>query len=484
MLRQIQQQKLQQKLSPQQIQLVKMLEVTTEEMKERIIQEVDENPALEFSEGNANEEENEFGNENNAEEGNNDDFTLDDYASDDDIPDDHPMVQKEASYETRRELAADSGGQSINEHLTEQLNLSELNERQRTIAEYLAGSVDEDGYLRRNAATLSDDIAINIGLEASEKEVEEMVRLVQQLDPPGVGAFDLRECLLLQLQRKQQTKMIKDCIVLISDYFDDFTKKHYESIIKKMDCNMDELKLMIQEIVRLNPKPGSVFGSSLGQTMNEVIPDFILENEDGNLQLSLNSGNMPELHVSKDYINMLNDFKSNEKNQTREAKSAIQFAKDKVDSARWFIDAVRQRQETLMRTMKAIVDYQYEYFTEGDEKLLKPMILKVIADKTGYDISTISRVSNSKYIQTSFGVFPVKHFFTEGMKTDSGEEVSALEIKTILKQSVDEEDKSNPLTDEELSDILKKKGYVIARRTIAKYREQVGIPVARMRREI
>ena len=483
MIRQIQQNKLLQKLSPQQIQLVKLLEIPTLEMNERILQEVDENPALELGENLDLEKEEDLMPEDES-VGDNEDFSLDEYASDDDIPDYKSQMSSGGTSEERRERIPSSSNTSLNEYLIEQLDLHELDDKSKKIAEYIIGNIDEDGYLRSNSESISDDLAIINGLNVTTEEIEELILIIQQFDPPGVAACDLKECLILQLNRKTCTKVVRESITLLENHFDDFAKKHYESIIKKMGCTMDELKLMIQEIVRLNPKPGSVFESTLEQSMKQVSPDFILENNDGFLSLTLNNSNVPELHISRKYLEMVNDYKANVKNQTRESKEAIQFAKEKVDSAKWFIDSVRQRQETLMRTMKAIVDYQYEYFTDGDEKHLKPMILKDIAGKTGYDISTISRVSNSKYIQTEFGIFPLKYFFTEGMQTDSGEEVSALEIKTILQQSVDTEDKTDPITDEQLSAILSGKGYVIARRTIAKYRDQLGIPVARLRREL
>lgn len=481
MIRQIQQNRLLQKLSPQQIQLVKLLEIPSLEMADRILQEIDENPALELGEGQELEKEEEADFDN---EGDNDDFTLDEYASDDDIPDYGSQISSGGGSEVTRERMPSGSNTSLNEFLQEQLILQDLEETDRKIAEYIIGNIDEDGYLRRNAESISDDLAIIAGIEVSVIKLKELTTLIQEFDPPGVGAADLKECLLIQLKRKTPSKVVDDSIKMLANHFDEFAMKHYEMIIRKMDCTMEELKLMIQEIVKLNPKPGSVFESSLEQSMKQVSPDFILENNEGYLSLSLNNCNIPELHISRKYIDMVNDYKSNIKNQTRESREAIQFAKEKVDSAKWFIDSVRQRQETLMRTMQTIVDYQYEYFTDGDEKHLKPMILKDIAERTGFDISTISRVSSSKYIQTEFGIFPLKYFFTEGMQTESGEEVSALEIKTILQQSVDGENKKDPLTDEQLSTILSGKGYVIARRTIAKYRDQLGIPVARLRREL
>lgn len=481
MLRQSLNLKLQQKLSPQQIQLVKLLEIPALEMNERIMLEVDENPALEIGEDPQILEDE--GLSFDGAEGSNDDFSMEEYASDDDIPDYRSQLNGNGN-EEHRERVLVSANMSLHDFIQEQLDLRDLCLEDKTVADFIVGSLDEDGYLRRDAESLSDDIAIHIGLEVSTTKIREMVVLIQDFDPPGVGAFDLQECLLLQLRRKVQTPLVKRTVDLLEHYFDEFSKKHYDAIVRRMDSNMEELKEMIQEIVKLNPKPGSVYGSSLEQSMEEVTPDFFLENTDGFLQLTMNNSSIPELHISPNYSNMVRDYNANVKNQTREAKDAILFAKQKVDSARWFIDAVRQRQETLMRTMQAIVDYQYYYFLDGDEKNLKPMILKDIAQKTGYDISTISRVSSSKYIQTEFGVFSLKYFFTESMQTDSGDEVSALEIKNILRENVEQEDKRKPLTDEQLCEILAARGYVIARRTVAKYRDQLEIPVARLRREI
>ncbi|MDD2612303.1 MAG: RNA polymerase factor sigma-54 [Bacteroidales bacterium] len=483
MLRQTLTQKLQQKLSPQQIQLVKLLEIPAVELSDRIMQEVDENPALEFGEDPQTMTEGDLPFDEGS-EGSNDDFSMEDYAPDDDIPDYRTKDLGSGRSEERRETVLVSSNMSLHDFLQEQLDLQDFDPIQRKVADFIAGSIDNDGYLRRSSEALSDDIAIQLGLEFSISQINKIIGIIQSFDPPGVGAADLQDCLLLQLRRKTQTRLIQETIRLIEDLFDEFSKKHYDSIVRQMGCTMEELKSMIQEIVKLNPRPGSVYGSSIEESMEGITPDFQIDNNDGILQLILNNSNIPELHVSPGYANMVKDYQSNTKNQTRETKQAIQFAKQKVDAARWFIDAVHQRQETLMRTMQAIVDYQYNYFIDGDEKNLKPMILKDIAERTGYDISTISRVSNSKYIQTEFGIFPLKYFFTEAMQTDKGQEVSVLEIKNILQESIDNENKDNPLTDEELCEILANKGYVIARRTIAKYRDQLEIPVARLRREI
>jgi len=484
MLRQFQQQKLLQKLSPQQIQLIKLLEVPSVEMTERVMQEVDANPALELGE-NAVTEQNDDPLYDTGDGGNNDDFTFDDYATDDDIPDYKTrQTGGESALDNWKDWLPVTADVTLNDVLLEQLNLQELSEEDRKVATFIIGNIDEDGYLRRTPEALSDDLSIILGLEVPVDTIIALIQLIQQFDPPGVGAADLRDCLLLQLKRKSPSPLHDQTIALVETYFNEVSRKQYEVILKKMGCSEEALKAMMQEITKLNPKPGNLFGSVLEEKREQVVPDFMLENNDGYLLLTLNSGNVPELHVNRGYLDMVSDFKSNVKNQTREAREALQFAKEKVDAAKWFIEAVRQRQETLMRTMQAIIDYQRNYFLDGDDKQLKPMILKDIAERTGYDISTISRVSNSKYIQTEFGLFPLRHFFSEGMQTDSGEAVSSLEIKTILQESIAGEDKRDPLTDDQLSAILTEQGYLIARRTVAKYRDQLGIPVARLRREI
>lgn len=482
MLRQTLSQKMQQKLSPLQIQQVKLLEVTTLEMAERIMREVDENPALEIGEDPTALPEDDFSYD-NPEGGTNEDFSLGDYASDDDIPDYRTRLER-SSPEERKEFVPVSVNTSLHDFLQEQLDMQELEGDLKAAAAFVIGSIDDDGYLRRGADYLSDDLAIQLGIELSVAQIKEIVHLVQSFDPPGVAAADLQECLLLQLHRKPKTEHTSKAIRVLESFFDEFSRKHYDQILRRLGWSNEELREVVQEIVRLNPKPGSMYGSSLVESMEEITPDFILENEDGILNLSLNNSSIPELHVSPEYTEMVKDYQGNTRNQTREALAALQFARQKLEAARWFIDAVKTRQETLMRTMQAIVDYQYEFFLDGDEKSLKPMILKDIAARTGYDISTISRVSNSKYIQTEFGIFSLKSFFSEGMQTDSGEEVSALEIKNIVRTSIEEENKRKPLTDEQLCEILEKRGYQIARRTVAKYRDQLEIPVARLRREL
>ena len=353
------------------------------------------------------------------------------------------------------------------------------------LAEYLIGNIDEDGYLRRKLEAISDDITFSLSIKTDEVELRAILDILQDFDPPGIGARDLQECLLLQIRKKDMDNSdILNAHEILKFHFDEFTKKHYDKILSRMDISEEELKGAIDEIVKLNPKPGGSYTDPMNKTLEHIVPDFILENNDGELELSLNSRNVPELRVSRTYNEMLENFIAKKDNHTRTEKDAVSFVKQKLDSAKWFIDAIRQRQNTLLITMHTILAYQKEYFVDGDERKMHPMILKDIADLTGLDISTISRVANSKYIQTHFGIFPLKYFFSEGLQTDSGEEVSTREIKMILQDCVDKEDKRKPVTDEKLTEILQAKGYLIARRTVAKYREQLDIPVARLRKEL
>lgn len=484
MLKQQLQQKLQQKLSPAQIQVIKMLEVPTLELEERIRQELEENPALEEgadSESNTDEFDDEYGND---EGGNNDDFDPDEYMMDDDIPD-YKLKANNTSKDDKREDIPFSAGMTFHENLIDQLGLLDLSEHQHLLAEYVIGNIDDEGYLRRTAESMVDDIVFQAGIQTTDEEMLQIIELVKQFDPAGIGATTLQECLLLQLQRKKQTTEVVLAAKIIDHYFEEFTKKHYDKITKSLNIDEEQLKKVIAEITRLNPKPGNAWGGNiLEKSMSTIVPDFILETEGRQLIVNLNNSNVPELRVNTTYNEMFQDYASNKKNQSREMKDAILFVKQKIDAARWFIDAIKQRQQTLLTTMTAIVQFQKEFFLEGDDTFLKPMILKDIADRTGYDISTISRVSNSKYIQTDFGVYPVKYFFSESMTNDSGEEVSTREIKKILQDCIDNENKQKPLNDDALADVLKEKGYLIARRTVAKYREQLNIPVARLRKEI
>ncbi len=483
MLKQHLHQKLQQKLSPQQIQLIRLLELPAIELEERVKHELEENPALEEGKGLTEDAEPE--NDNNEEftsTENDVDISLGDYLTEDDIPDYKLREIRERS--DKKEDIPFSVGQSLNEYLLQQLGLRELPVKEMTIAEYIIGNLDDDGYLRRDLNAVVDDLIFQTGEEVTIQEMKETLGVIQDFDPPGVGARSLKECLLLQLEKKEQTPVVILSIKIIKSYFDVFSRKHYDKIMRSLGINESELKSAIQEITTLNPKPGNAWGNSMETMLSQVTPDFIVEAVNGELFLNMNNRGVPDLHVNQEYMEMFRSYTSNKSNQTSEMKEAVQFVKQKLDSAQWFIDAVRQRQETLYRTMEAIVSLQKEFFLTGDESFLRPMILKDVAEKSGYDISTISRVSNSKYVQTNFGIYSLKYFFSESMSTESGEEVSTREVKKIMKEHIEGENKRKPLTDEELAAILKEKGYLIARRTVAKYREQLGLPVARLRKEI
>jgi RNA polymerase sigma-54 factor len=485
MLKQKLQQKLLQKLSPQQIQMIKLLEVPTLQIEQRIKKELEENPALEEgaddeplpSEGNEDEQYEE-------EESDNEEFTLDDYIDDDDIPDYRLQANNYSRDDEKRAEIPFSAGSSFHEYLKSQFGLRDLTERQKILGEYILGNIDEDGYLRRELINIVDDLAFLQNFEATEEELDEVLKIIQDLEPVGVGARSLRECLLLQLGKKDLSQpAVKLAYSIIDQHFQEFTKRHYDKIIARMSITEPELKSAIDEVLKLNPRPGGVYSDPYSKVAQPVIPDFILEHSEDGFDLHLNSRNLPELRLSAAYSEMLQTY-TRDKNNKKEMKEAVLFVKQKIDSAKWFIDAIKQRQNTLLLTMNAILEYQQVYFIDGDETKLKPMILKDVAEMTGLDISTVSRVANSKYIQTHFGIFPLKFFFSEGLQTDSGEEVSTREIKRILQDCINNEAKRKPLTDERLTEILQEKGYQIARRTVAKYREQLNIPVARLRKEI
>ena len=486
MLKQQLHQKLSQKLSPAQIQVIKLLEVPTLELEERVRQELEENPALEegveTTDGN---DDDAYDHEFNEDGGNNDDMNMDEYMPDDDIPD-YKLQTNNSSKDDKHENIPISAGMTFHEFLFDQIALLDVNEHERALAEYVIGNIDDEGYLRRTAEAMVDDVVFQTGIQTTDAEMGRIIELIRnQFDPPGVAAIDLQECLLLQLDRKTLSPICELAIKIIRNHFDDFSKKHYDKIMRSLSIDDETLKNVIAEILRLNPKPGSAWsGNLLEKSMATIVPDFILENTDGKLTVHLNNSNIPELRVNNTYNEMMQDYVGNKENQTKGMKDAMMFVKQKIDAARWFIDAIKQRQQTLLVTMNAIINFQYEYFLEGDEVLLKPMILKDISEITGYDVSTISRVSNSKYIQTYFGIFPVKYFFSEAMTNESGEEVSTREIKKILQETIENENKNKPLNDDRLAEVLKEKGYSIARRTVAKYREQLNIPVARLRKEI
>lgn len=488
------QQKLLQKLSPQQIQLMKLLQVPTANLEERIKEEIEENPALEMeSEGETEEYE-----LNNEEMGEGDESSSDDeYESEEaDAPDINEYLLDDdgeiADYKTKDDHYPEMGDDkvipiraeiSFQEHLMNQLGLLELDKRNKTIAEQIIGSLDDDGYLRSDITSLVDDMAFRQGLEVTEKEVIDLLLQIQQFDPPGIAARNLQECLLLQLRRREsEGDAVQQAIQILSKYFDEFTKKHYDRIQRSMGITDVQLKEIIGQIIRLNPKPGGNFSSG-SQAENFIIPDFYVVNSNGKLELSLNARNAPALRISEGYREMMKEYERGSKKDKRQ-KEAVTFIRQKIDAARWFIDMIEQRQATLLNTMGAILQHQETFFLTGDETTLRPMILKDIAELTGLDISTVSRVANSKFVQTEFGNFRLKFFFSESLSTDSGEEVSTKEVKKILLDFVEAEDKRKPLSDDLLTEMLQGKGYNIARRTVAKYREQLNIPVARLRKEL
>ncbi|HKR06857.1 MAG TPA: RNA polymerase factor sigma-54 [Bacteroidia bacterium] len=503
MLKQGFQQRLLQKLSPQQIQLMKLLQVPAAALEQRIKEELEINPALE--EG-MDEEEQELQNEEDsledieekdeeevkdfetdfdADSGDDqrkDDFDIDEYMVDEDVPYYKTNVNNTSPDEERTEIPISALG-SFQENQIAQLGICELDDRTYQVGLQLIGSLDDDGYLRRDLDAIVDDLAFSQNVTATKEELLEVLKVIQTFDPAGVGARDLQECLMLQLERKDEhDKIAVIAKRIVREYMDEFSKKHYTKIASALNLDDEHLKDAIHEILKLNPRPGSNFAID-SKSSEAVIPDFLIANNDGILDLSLNSKNAPDLHLSKAYMEMLQTY-SKDKTHKKTNREALTFVKQKVDAAKWFIDAIQQRQFTLMNTMSAIMNYQKEYFLEGDEKLLKPMILKDIAEIVGLDISTVSRVANSKYVQTPFGTFLLKTFFSEGMSTEAGEEVSSREVKKILSDAISNEDKMKPLPDDKLAKLLKDKGYNIARRTIAKYREQLNIPVARLRKEL
>ncbi len=462
---------LQQKLSPQQIQMIKLLELPSLLLEQRIKQEIEENPVLE---------------ENLKEESDGEDrkeISVEEYLKEDDTPA-YKMRTNNYSRDDRQPTLYISGGKSLQEFLEEQLGYKNLTPRDMAVARYLVGSLDDDGYLRRDLLSISDDIAFSVGLDLSVSELERVLQAVQELEPAGVGARNLQECLLLQLRAMEPLTTSQQLAHrILSDHFDEFAKKHYDRLLARLGVAKEEFVEAIEEIRHLSPKPGNLYGDASDDAAPYVVPDFILDEHEGEMELRLNSYNIPDLKVNRRYMDMIRTSLSGGMTGEQD-KEALQFVKSKIDSAKWFISAIKQRHDTLLGTMTEIFEYQRDYFTDGDPKKLRPMILKDIADRTGLDVSTISRVVNSKYIQTPFGIIPLKSLFSEAMQTDSGEEVSSHEIKQILSDCIEEEDKRHPLTDEALMNILNEKGYHIARRTVAKYREMLKIPVARLRKQL
>ncbi|MEJ7737788.1 MAG: RNA polymerase factor sigma-54 [Chitinophagaceae bacterium] len=486
------QQKLLQKLSPQQIQLMKLLQVPTANLEERIKEELEENPALEVLEDDHDNSDDikddmDASDDDYEMDGGEDEYgnlDISDYVMDGDDEvgdyklrdDNYPEVDDNKVIPYRVET-------TFHDMLADQLGMLKLDERTSKIAEQIVGSIDDDGYLRRETTSIQDDLAFRQNVEVNEQEIEDLINKIQQFDPPGVCARNLQECLLLQLHRKlKEGKEVKIAIDILTDYFDEFTKKHYDKIQRGLGLTDDQLREVINQIVRLNPKPGGNVGE-VNKGESYVIPDFYVVNTGGRLEVTLNSKNAPDLRISEGYRDMLRDYDRGAKKDKRQ-KEAVLFIKQKIDAAKWFIDAIKQRQHTLLSTMETILDYQYDFFLTGDETTMRPMILKDIAERTGLDISTVSRVANSKFVQTEFGTYRLKFFFSESLSTDSGEEVSTREVKKILSNMVEAESKKKPLSDERLTELLQEKGYNIARRTVAKYREQLNIPVARLRKEL
>jgi RNA polymerase sigma-54 factor len=484
MLKQYLQFKLSQKLSPQQIQLMKLIQLPTQAFEQRLKQELEENPALESGkeESDTLDELYDDSYDDAATDTiDTEDINIDDYLSDDEIPDYRTKANNYSADDDEKSVPY-AAGVSFNQYLLSQLNTSYLSDDEWKIAEFLVGSVDESGYIRRPISDILDDLAFTQNIITEEKTIEKVLDVVQELDPPGVGARSLEECLIIQLKRKEVTPSIELAIAILTKSFEQFTKKHYKKLIQKHNISEEELKDAIGEIEKLNPKPGGSYAGN-NKIVEHVVPDFSIKIVEGELELTLNGRNAPELHVSREYSNLLKGYKDTKK-KSKSQKDTVLFIKQKLDAAKWFIDAIRQRQQTLFITMNSIMQYQKEYFLTGDERNLRPMILKDIADDIEMDVSTVSRVANSKYVDTPYGTKLIKEYFSESMKNDQGEDVSTKEIKKILETVIGEEEKKKPLTDDKLATILKEKGYPIARRTVAKYREQLDIPVARLRKQI
>ncbi|MDP3453162.1 MAG: RNA polymerase factor sigma-54 [Bacteroidales bacterium] len=468
MLKQGLQQKLMQKLSPLQIQTIKLLELPTLELEQRIKKELEENPVLDEDSDN-----------DDMEDGQGGTVSLSDYSVDDQIPS-YKLYTNNQGKDIKPQYNVFSVKESFHQSLLTQLGFSQMDSREKSIAGFIIGSLDDDGYLRRDLEALADDIVFRQGIETNENELELILKKIQEFEPVGIGARDLRECLLLQIRSGELSVGQKLAEKILEEHFTEFTKKHYQKIMSRLSISEEQLREAIEEIVRLNPRPGGQIDDSYTEQAQQVVPDFLLDFKDGELIMTMPRFSVPELKVNKRYADML----LSSVNSDKSGKEAATFVKQKLDSAKWFVEAIRQRHNTLHNTMNAIIDFQKEFFIDGDETKLRPMVLKNIAEKTNLDISTISRVVNCKYIQTHFGIYPLKYFFSEGLMTDSGEEVSTREIKNILAESIDVEDKKRPLTDEELVAVLHNKGYKVARRTVAKYREQLNIPIARLRKEL
>lgn len=465
----------QQKLSPLQIQTIKLIELPVQELEQRIRKELEENPVLDDDPPEKGEEDDSTDIEDTPRE-----VSLSEINTDDPIPSYNLHINNYGKDE-RPEYNTFSVKQSFTQSLREQLGFRDITDHEKAVAYFIIGSLDDDGYLRRDTDNLVDDLAFRANIETNAGEVEKIIAMIQEFDPPGVGARDLRECLLIQLRGLRQSPDVEDAISIVDGYFQEFSNRHFQKIMGKLGFDEKRMKAAMARIVRLNPSPGGQIDDSYADQAQQVVPDFVLELQDGELKLSMPRFSIPELRVNKKYADILLDAASSSERQKKEAAT---FVKQKLDSAKWFVEALKQRHNTLFTTMQAIVEYQHDYFMDGDETNLKPMVLKDIAEKTGFDISTISRVVNSKYIETHFGIFPLKYFFSEGLENKEGEEVSTRELKKVLQECVDAEDKRKPLTDDQLVEQMEKRGYNVARRTIAKYRDQLGIPKARLRKEL
>ena len=482
MLNQKLQLKLSQKLSPQQIQLMKLIQLSTLEFEQRLSREIEENPALDTVNDNNEIEKDEFDFEENNEkqESSDDEIDISDYLTDDDIPE-YNLRTNNYSEENEKAIPY-AAGTSFNQFLKNQLHSFSFKDEELKIAEFILGSLDQFGYLRRELIDISDDLAFTMGIDADENRIQKILDKIYLLDPAGIGAKDLQQCLLLQLKRKKINKNVSNATKIVKDLFDEFSKRHFDKIKSKLNISDEDLKESIYEIEKLNPKPGGAYNETT-KINSSIVPDFTVEVLDGEVKLKLNSRNAPDLYVSEEYKNMLSGY-SESKEKSKSQKDAVMFIKQKLDSAKWFIEAIKQRNQTLIMTMSAIVNFQKEYFLSGDEKKLKPMILKDIAEEITMDISTISRVANSKYVDTPYGTKLIKSFFSEGIKNSKGEEISTIEVKKTLEAIIESENKQKPLTDDQLTKLLNKEGYPIARRTVAKYREMIGAPVARLRRKL
>lgn len=488
-IRQQQNLKQTQRLSPLQMQMIKLIELNSVELEDKIKQEMEENPALDEGVDKA-EGDDEMGSEMGSEDEyaevlSEEDIVKGDYTSEEDMPDYRLSAGSRSDYQQPKVDFAFSGDTSLHQSLLDQIHLRDLNEKELKIAEYIIGNLDENGYLESSLESVSDDLIFQQAIDTTPERIESVLQVIQDLEPSGVGARNLQECLLLQLRkRKNQTDNVQNAILILENAFKEFTRKHYDKIKSRLNFTHNQLRDAVDVIVLLNPKPGNMWSDSMEMAMANITPDFIVEIDGAEINMWLNNRNIPALNVNRTFSDMMKGYADNKESMTDDNKQALLFMKQKVDAARWFIDAIKQRQNTLQSTMQAIIGLQYDFFMTGDEATLKPMILKDVAEKTGYDISTISRVSSSKYVQTETGVYPLKFFFSESMRTDDGEDISSREVKIILKQKIESEDPQKPLTDEQATRMLNERGYVIARRTVAKYREQLGIPVARLRKKL